>query len=812
MPPSQPRPSRAEFAALFSTLFPEKADSDSVIVKINGILPRLKSFHSMTAHQWWGYIYDQLANGRFGDDGFEKLLSAAAEDCPGRPELKTWREPEALPDNRGNASIVKIGIDAQLEPHELAALARKMEEFKAETGRSVRFYFAAAGSENLFFSLQNASDEQTRRFMEHAQAILAEQGINATVTREPYNFRDYYADPLIVEGPDGGRFAMERVRASTRVSDVARSVVNEYGPSFGAAAPGQPGTQHATVSLVADNGTSLRLNPQDTLHDAGVRPGAVLRVHPERTAGAVNPLRREEALARARVQVNTYAAAHPGFQVTANSPVAPTEYVFTFDVPGFSAADGAEAPYRIDHHQVLLYLPPDFPDKAPEAWWQTDIFHPNIDPKSGWVCLGPLQQFYKPSLDFNELCDLLVDIAAYRIYSVERGNYLNEFGVGLGAVAGGAGCHRSSGRAFGGETGRARRSRRAPAPPAKARTMSGYGVELLDAGGAVLAGPNDLLTLATPFVRKLLGRDLPDIRRLLLILPVVSLDNDLSGDMRLTYGSERYGFVQVILCLGERIIYRHPHTVGEVLEDGLRAWLALLPAPADAVGYRLVGPDLVAGRERPTPAVAGVAVVEPYAPGEKPSFRLRSLQPPPPPLRSLADFGAVRVELVAPDEAGWTTQVGVLTDQQVQDQLANRRYSDEVEEGGFLVGHAYQDADRPGSYLASITAAVPAQQTGASLLHFTFTGDSFDHIKRVLEHDYPGQQLLGWYHTHLFAATPSFGLSSIDHRLHLSTFRLPWQVAGLVNVEGARRTLRFYASEGAKVCRCGHHMADLRCS
>lgn len=342
--------------------------------------------------------------------------------------------------------------------------------------------------------------------------------------------------------------------------------------------------------------------------------------------------------------------------------------------------------------------------------------------------------------------------------------------------------------------------------------MSGYGVELLDANGAVLAGPEDLLSLATPFMRRLLGGDVPGLRLLLLILPVVSLENDLAGDMRLAYASERYGFIQVILSQGERIIYRHPHTVGEVLEDGIRAWLALLPRQTDAAAYRLVGSDLVAGRERPTPAVAGVAVVAPYAPGEKPSFRLRSLQPPPPPSRHLASFGDVTVASVASEEAGWTAQVSVVTDQQVQDQIANRGYSDELEEGGFLVGHAYQDADQPGAYLASITAAVPAQQTGASLLHFTFTGDSFDQIKRVLERDYPGQQLLGWYHTHLFAATASFGLSSIDHRLHLSTFRLPWQVAGLINVDGARRTLRFYASEGTRVCRCGHHTVGLHCT
>lgn len=338
--------------------------------------------------------------------------------------------------------------------------------------------------------------------------------------------------------------------------------------------------------------------------------------------------------------------------------------------------------------------------------------------------------------------------------------------------------------------------------------MTGYGIELVDENGAAVAGPTDLLTLAEPFFQALVGRETAGLTVLFLIVPVPSLDNDLAGDMRLAYRSERYGYIQVMVRVGGRVVYRHPHTVGEVVEAGLRAWLALESRRADATGYRLVGPDIVAGgRERLTPSIAGVTVVEPYAPGEKPAFRLRPLAPPPPPPRSLSSFGAVGVTGVPQSGGGWTEQVQVVAGAQVEDSLANQPYSTEVEEGGFLIGQAYEDADRPGSYLANVTAAVPAQQTGASFLHFTFTGDSFDHIKRALERDYPGQQLLGWYHTHLFPATNDLGLSTIDHRLHLSTFRLPWQVAGLVNVDGTERTLRFYARDHGAVCQCGHHSA-----
>ena len=59
--------------------------------------------------------------------------------------------------------------------------------------------------------------------------------------------------------------------------------------------------------------------------------------------------------------------------------------------------------------------------KAPQAFWQTPIFHPNIEPKTGFVCLGDLGDRYRPGLDFGKLCQLLIDIASYQNYAVEEG-------------------------------------------------------------------------------------------------------------------------------------------------------------------------------------------------------------------------------------------------------------------------------------------------------------------------------------------------------------------------------------------------------
>ncbi|MES2125552.1 MAG: ubiquitin-conjugating enzyme E2 [Gemmatimonadota bacterium] len=45
----------------------------------------------------------------------------------------------------------------------------------------------------------------------------------------------------------------------------------------------------------------------------------------------------------------------------------------------------------IDEHKVFLSIPPEFPMKAPAVFWQSPRFHPNIDPQTGFVCLGELE-------------------------------------------------------------------------------------------------------------------------------------------------------------------------------------------------------------------------------------------------------------------------------------------------------------------------------------------------------------------------------------------------------------------------------------
>src|SRR5277367_5933902 len=68
-------------------------------------------------------------------------------------------------------------------------------------------------------------------------------------------------------------------------------------------------------------------------------------------------------------------------------------------------------------------------------------------------------------------------------------------------------------------------------------------------------------------------------------------------------------------------------------------------------------------------------------------------------------------------------------------------------------------------------AGVNAAQGGA---HVTFTQDTWEHIYKVKDRDYPEDRILGWYHSH-----PGFGVFLSDHDtfIHKNFFSAPHQVA-----------------------------------
>lgn len=300
-----------------------------------------------------------------------------------------------------------------------------------------------------------------------------------------------------------------------------------------------------------------------------------------------------------------------------------------------------------------------------------------------------------------------------------------------------------------------------------------------------------LLAVLRPAMEEVLGRDLADAKLMLWLSPEPA-DPKLNGRPELYNLVPDYGFAVVEVWEAGVLVYRHPHTIREVVAAPLQALMHHLFPDDVAWGYRIGFKNSELYISRPAPEVEGVFNIPSHGAPATFSFNVRPLADPEPPLVRLSDLKVPDIGAGAP--------VLVLVDRSVYDDFDRRMLSRHVEEGGFLTGSVYRDAENGGRFVVRVSDAPGAHRTGASLLCFTFTGNSFRAMKQTIGE----RQLLGWWHTHLFQATETFGLSTIDVDLHQRTFRKPWQVAGLVNIDPAttKRTLRFYVRQGKLLVEC----------
>ncbi len=71
----------------------------------------------------------------------------------------------------------------------------------------------------------------------------------------------------------------------------------------------------------------------------------------------------------------------------------------------------------LDTHRVEIKLGSSYPRTMPEIRWITPIYHPNIS-EIGMVCLGGYGTHWVPSVQLDELCIMLWDMARYHNYDI----------------------------------------------------------------------------------------------------------------------------------------------------------------------------------------------------------------------------------------------------------------------------------------------------------------------------------------------------------------------------------------------------------
>jgi hypothetical protein len=126
--------------------------------------------------------------------------------------------------------------------------------------------------------------------------------------------------------------------------------------------------------------------------------------------------------------------------------------------------------------------------------------------------------------------------------------------------------------------------------------------------------------------------------------------------------------------------------------------------------------------------------------------------------------------------------------------------SQENEEGGYIVGRVYrqpgsppQESDEEFRWIVEISDIFAAEGAIGTPVSLLFTHDTWSRGRIRRARDFPGRELVGWWHTHPFPASDAFGLSGWDQEKHARFFTRPYQVAILLNIEAEEpRTVRCY--------------------
>jgi proteasome lid subunit RPN8/RPN11 len=79
-----------------------------------------------------------------------------------------------------------------------------------------------------------------------------------------------------------------------------------------------------------------------------------------------------------------------------------------------------------------------------------------------------------------------------------------------------------------------------------------------------------------------------------------------------------------------------------------------------------------------------------------------------------------------------------------------------------------------GDGVTRVEACIPGVNAAQGGAHVTFTQDTWEHIYKIKDRDFPDDRIVGWYHSH-----PGFGVFLSDHDtfIHKNFFSSPQQVA-----------------------------------
>jgi len=374
-----------------------------------------------TPNAVWREVLRQLEQGAV-TDGIRNLLAVTLTLYPENravTDIATQYAPDLLPPSTAEANGAAEEPATTRQPS-LRLFVRATSQDEREKILRILRELGLAPEVDYFTSYV------TRYTLAVADATAVGNALDGTEldwTVVPPGGPDYLLSELLVQGPDGRNFRWSDTPAATTVADIAAGTLANY--------PDDAGTRVAVTDEVMPGGEGRRLAPETNLHDAGIRDGGRLRVGYHANAGSVSPTFRDPALARAGNQIRRFAESRDGIGLVANSPDLATVFELEFTQRSFgSPPPGSDEPVVVEDHVVQIELGEKFPLAPPIVFWLSDIFHPNVFPnyecedarrypqRQGLVCLGELAEAWQPAMDLGRLCQMLLDMAAYRNYSI----------------------------------------------------------------------------------------------------------------------------------------------------------------------------------------------------------------------------------------------------------------------------------------------------------------------------------------------------------------------------------------------------------
>ena len=106
-------------------------------------------------------------------------------------------------------------------------------------------------------------------------------------------------------------------------------------------------------------------------------------------------------------------ADHPTIQLVSTEGTPPDRYVVSFELKGLAPA-GAEGFEPSSTHHAEIFLPIDYPRRAPVCRMLTPVFHPNIDPQK--ICIG---DHWSAGQSLPMLITRIAEMISYQSYNVK---------------------------------------------------------------------------------------------------------------------------------------------------------------------------------------------------------------------------------------------------------------------------------------------------------------------------------------------------------------------------------------------------------